>query len=299
MTQLVIWTVLSLVIIVAAIAVYVVSQAWLGLMLGIRVERVAIGFDICGLRLLRWRGRHWEWLVGILPMGGYTTFVGSEETEAARAVSAEQAREPASPVTKPSTPEPPPGSILTASRTARLAIYLVGPLSNIALGMICLVIPIMMGSKQLVQTSSDASMVRPCAVSGLTEIDRPTTFSGQMTFFADVGKNLFRKIVLFRPLEGWGGYLGCLLTCGAAAVHSWSLWMSCLGLVCVTMGLINLLPIPTLNGGHIAIGLVEAMCGRRLPDALQIILAYFGLILVLVWLGRLLIADVLWLPSAA
>jgi len=46
--------------------------------------------------------------------------------------------------------------------------------------MICLAIPVMMAAKQLKLTSPNASTIRPCAVSGLAESDRPPTIEGQL-----------------------------------------------------------------------------------------------------------------------
>jgi membrane-associated protease RseP (regulator of RpoE activity) len=237
--------------------------------------------------------------VGILPLGGYTKFVGSGGKEEVRANSEAVPAMPTDLV--PETPPAglPPGSFLAASPTARIAVLSAGPLSQIALGLICLAIPVMTAARQLEQTSPDASAVRPCAVSGLAESDRSSTFEGQLHLSWDIGANLFRKIILFRSLDGWGGFLGCLLTCGAAAVHSWSLWLSCLGIVALTLGAANLLPVPTLNGGHIVTTLVEAICGRRMPERLLEVLAWIGLILLLIWLGRMIAADVLWLSSVA
>jgi membrane-associated protease RseP (regulator of RpoE activity) len=265
------------------------------LFLGIGVKRVCIGFDTGGLYLLRWPGRHWEWVVGLVPLGGYTKFVESED-EIAR-TNAKSAALPTDLVTESRSLVPPLISFQAASPTARIAILLAGPLSQFVLGMICLAIPVTMAAKQLKLTSPNASTIRPCAVSGLAESDRRATIEGQLHLSWDIGSNVFRKIALFRDLEGWGGYLGCLLTCGAAAIRSWSAWFSCLGTVILTLGTMNLLPIPTHNGGQIVITLVEVIRGRKMPERLQELLTWFGLILVLIWLGRIIVADASWLSS--
>jgi membrane-associated protease RseP (regulator of RpoE activity) len=299
MLQLLTWTALSLAAFMAATTAYVVLQAWLGLSLGVRVIRICVGCDLFGSYLLRWHGRHCEWILGILPLGGYTKFVGSGDEKDDRANAEEGADMPADLAPESSSAALPPGSYLAASPAAKIAIQLVGPLSQIALGITFLAIPVAMAAKQLELTSHNASVIRPCVVSGLAESDRSSSCEGQLHLFEDVGTNVFRKILLFRPLDGWGGYLGCMLTCGAAAVHSWSVWLTCIGIVVLTVGVANLLPIPIFNGGHIVTTLVETICGRRIPERLSEPFTWIGLILILIWLGRLIAADVLWLWALA
>ncbi|UXD88171.1 RIP metalloprotease RseP [Thalassolituus hydrocarboniclasticus] len=54
-----------------------------------------------------------------------------------------------------------------------------------------------------------------------------------------------------------------------------------LALLSISLGVLNLLPVPMLDGGHILFYLVEVIRGRPLPERVQIIAVQFGLFLLL------------------
>ena len=45
--------------------------------------------------------------------------------------------------------------------------------------------------------------------------------------------------------------------------------MSFLALISVNLGIINLLPLPMLDGGHLMFYIVEWLTGKPVPDAVQ------------------------------
>lgn len=56
-------------------------------------------------------------------------------------------------------------------------------------------------------------------------------------------------------------------------------FLAFLGIVSISLGVINLLPIPILDGGHLALFLVESVKGGPLSDELQLILQRIGMVL--------------------
>jgi regulator of sigma E protease len=54
-----------------------------------------------------------------------------------------------------------------------------------------------------------------------------------------------------------------------------------LALLSVSLGVLNLLPIPMLDGGHILFYVIEALRGKPLPERVQLMALQFGMALLL------------------
>ncbi|AOJ01588.1 MULTISPECIES: RIP metalloprotease RseP [Burkholderia] len=65
---------------------------------------------------------------------------------------------------------------------------------------------------------------------------------------------------------------------GKSARLGWSAFLSFLALVSISLGVLNLLPIPVLDGGHLLYYLVEAATGKAVSERWQLILQRAGLI---------------------
>ena len=59
----------------------------------------------------------------------------------------------------------------------------------------------------------------------------------------------------------------------------------------VSLGVINLLPIPMLDGGHLLLYLIEAVKGRPVTEQTELILQKVGLTLLLGLMGLALFND--------
>ncbi|MDO4795685.1 MAG: RIP metalloprotease RseP [Brachymonas sp.] len=66
---------------------------------------------------------------------------------------------------------------------------------------------------------------------------------------------------------------------GRSAQAGWSAYIAFLGLISVSLGVLNLLPVPVLDGGHLIYYLWEAAAGRPVSEAWQLRLQKAGLIL--------------------
>lgn len=67
----------------------------------------------------------------------------------------------------------------------------------------------------------------------------------------------------------------------STAEAGWVAWLGFLALLSVSLGALNLLPIPVLDGGHLVFYAFEAIFGRPLPDRLQMVGFQVGIVLVL------------------
>src|SRR3569833_2374335 len=59
---------------------------------GVKCEKFYLGFDIYGLKLLKFRAGETEYGIGILPLGGYVKMLGQDDNPAAQAREAERSR---------------------------------------------------------------------------------------------------------------------------------------------------------------------------------------------------------------
>lgn len=66
----------------------------------------------------------------------------------------------------------------------------------------------------------------------------------------------------------------------ASANSGLSSYLSFLALLSVSLGVLNLLPIPVLDGGHILFGLVEWVSGKPISERIQVLAYQLGLVMI-------------------
>ena len=66
-----------------------------------------------------------------------------------------------------------------------------------------------------------------------------------------------------------GGPVSIAKFAGASADAGWQSFLSFLGIMSVMLGIMNLLPIPVLDGGHLLFYIIEAVKGSPLSEAIQ------------------------------
>ncbi len=99
-----------------------------------------------------------------------------------------------------------------------------------------------------------------------------------------VGVTVLAVIQLFRkkiPSNTIGGPLMLYYTAGVAAEKGWDHFLWMMALISINLGILNLLPIPVLDGGHILFFTIEAV--KRRPPSLRAreLASYVGLVLLL------------------
>ena len=94
-----------------------------------------------------------------------------------------------------------------------------------------------------------------------------------------------------------GGDVGGLISIGKMASESWNGGLATLAMfmamLSINLGLINLLPVPMLDGGHILLCSIEAIRGRALSEKLQERIFMVGVALVLSLMVYSNVADVI------
>lgn len=95
------------------------------------------------------------------------------------------------------------------------------------------------------------------------------------------------------PSDALGGPLMMYRAASVSANQGWDSFLRMLALISVNLGLINLLPIPMLDGGHLLIFAIEAIRRRRLSPKARERIQQIGLALILVVLLLALRNDVM------
>lgn len=82
-------------------------------------------------------------------------------------------------------------------------------------------------------------------------------------------------------VENLSGPLSIAQYSGQALQTGWMSFLSLLGLISLSLGVLNLLPIPVLDGGHLFFYLVEMIKGRPLSESTQLWAQKIGIFLLL------------------
>ena len=109
---------------------------------------------------------------------------------------------------------------------------------------------------------------------------------------SEVGSLMWRTLyALFHPKQtGVGvsdlsGPVGILAMLGAMVKTDYRLALNFLVLLNVNLAILNMLPIPVLDGGHTVMGLIEGIFRRKIPVIIQTVLTYiFAILLILLML---------------
>ena len=263
---------------VAANCVYCLAMALVGRSFGIVVREIVIGY---GPTVFSISSRKFVFRIAALPLGGYTKFLGhgEPETEALTWLTGESLQ----------------GKWSDAKPFAQILTVLSGPLAAILLGLLCLAAPIWLGSRPLEVRAPSESTVQPSGVPGLILGDEPTDWESQWELFRCSAVEFTIRLATFQSLDGWGGGIAYFVTSGVVGELSFEAWLSCIGVLLVWVGTMNLLPLPCLNGFAILCGLWRAVTGRQLPERLEVWLIFFGFVAVLVLFGRAVWLDLRWL----
>ena len=88
------------------------------------------------------------------------------------------------------------------------------------------------------------------------------------------------------------GPIGIAETSGAAASQGWASFIHFIAVLSAAIGLINLFPIPVLDGGHLVFHAWEAVTGRRPGERVRSVLTGIGLALILALMAFALMNDI-------
>ena len=102
---------------------------------------------------------------------------------------------------------------------------------------------------------------------------------------------LWKMLLLEVSLENLSGPIGIAEYAGASAQFGLARFLEFLGLVSVSLGILNLLPIPLLDGGHLLYYAVEFVRGRPVSEASRFAAQRLGIALLVGLMGLALYND--------
>ena len=102
-----------------------------------------------------------------------------------------------------------------------------------------------------------------------------TEYLNQMIF------SLYALIIGNVSLEDLSGPVGIAQIAGNSARAGIESLFFLIAILSINLGLVNILPIPALDGGHIFITLVEALIGRELSLNVKMIIQQIGILVLL------------------
>jgi regulator of sigma E protease len=93
--------------------------------------------------------------------------------------------------------------------------------------------------------------------------------------------SLWKMIMGDLSVKNLSGPITIAKVAGASASGGLETFVQFLALLSVSLGVLNLLPVPMLDGGHIVFNLVEAMRGKPLPEQVQLRAMQAGMLMLL------------------
>jgi regulator of sigma E protease len=134
-------------------------------------------------------------------------------------------------------------------------------------------------------------MLRTIQYSPLGAISRAWEEMVDFTYFNFllIGKLLIGKM----SLHSLGGPITIFESAGQALNSGFLAFLGFLAFISISIGIINVLPIPGLDGGHLLVQTIEAVIRRPLPDIVIVNLYRAGFLLLLVVMIQAFVNDVL------
>ncbi|WP_396642034.1 RIP metalloprotease RseP [Methylomonas sp. 2B] len=105
-------------------------------------------------------------------------------------------------------------------------------------------------------------------------------------------KMMGKMLVGSASVDNLSGPISIAQYAGQSAEMGLTAFLKFLGLVSVSLGVLNLLPVPVLDGGHLLFYLVEALRGRPLPDKIQMYFQQVGMFLLMMLMALAMFLDI-------
>lgn len=107
--------------------------------------------------------------------------------------------------------------------------------------------------------------------------------------------NVLRKLGRQIPMSSLSGPIGILAAAANAVRQGWADLLLFVTMISANLAVINILPIPVLDGGHLVFLLYEGIRGKPASERVQLTLSYIGLALILALMIWVIGLDVHWI----
>ena len=108
----------------------------------------------------------------------------------------------------------------------------------------------------------------------------PAAYERTIDLIVLSGESIYKMVVGDVHVGNLGGPIRIAQYAGDFAAMGIEPYLTLLAALTIALGLINLLPIPMLDGGHIVFGLVESITNKPIPYKVQMVLMRVGLFMV-------------------
>lgn len=109
----------------------------------------------------------------------------------------------------------------------------------------------------------------------------------------------FNAVILAKMITGkislqtLGGPITVFRSAGEASQAGFKVYLAFIGFISATLGFINILPIPGLDGGHFLFQVIEGIIGRPISEKYQMLLLKVGIILIILLIVQGTINDIM------
>ncbi|MFT4581143.1 MAG: regulator of sigma E protease [Gammaproteobacteria bacterium] len=121
----------------------------------------------------------------------------------------------------------------------------------------------------------------------------PRAFSRTAEAISTTLKFIRKMIIGEASVDNLSGPISIAQFAGQSAKLGLSRFLDFLGLVSISLGILNLLPIPLLDGGHLMYYLLEFVMRRPVPESVQVIGQQVGFMLLLGLMGLAVYNDIM------
>ena len=105
-------------------------------------------------------------------------------------------------------------------------------------------------------------------------------------------KLLWRMLTGRVSIKNVSGPIGIATYAGVSALEGPATYLEFLALISISLGVLNLLPVPILDGGQVVYQLAEAIGGRPLPERIQILGQQLGIVLLVLLMSLAFYNDI-------
>jgi regulator of sigma E protease len=107
-------------------------------------------------------------------------------------------------------------------------------------------------------------------------------------------KFLGRMVTGQVSIKNVSGPVGIANFAAISFLEGWDTFLNFLALISISLGILNLLPVPVLDGGQIVYQLAEGLLGKPLPERVQIIGQQIGIVLLVLLMSLAFYNDFAW-----